>query len=74
MEGTSSHALMNEDLSDFIPITGRSRVGRFGRLILCPHCHETARVYHFAWAGLQCGGCKAMVNKTDYLMHRLTKA
>jgi len=65
---------MNEDLSDFIPVTKRSRTGRFGRLILCPHCKETTRVYHFAWVALQCGGCNVTVNKTDYLMHRLAKA
>ena len=33
-----------------------------------PHCQSIDKVYHFAWHSLQCGHCKQMTNKFDYLM------
>ena len=39
-----------------------------GKLIQCPECGEQSRVYHFAWAGLACQGCSAMVDKGEWLI------
>ena len=52
----------------FIPIQKTSRTGQSGRNIMCPHCQSIDKVYHFAWHSLQCGHCKQMTNKFDYLM------
>ena len=37
-----------------------------GKAIYCPKCDTLNRVYHFAWSAKTCGGCKEMINKTDW--------
>lgn len=55
-------------MATFVPVKITSRVGKNGRMIQCPHCHHSERVWHFAWSALQCLGCDAMVDKLDYSM------
>tara|TARA_R110002110_G_scaffold233647_1_gene449318 strand:- start:412 stop:582 length:171 start_codon:yes stop_codon:yes gene_type:complete len=37
-----------------------------GRAIYCPKCDRLNRVYHFCWSAITCGGCKEMINKTEW--------
>lgn len=45
-----------------------TRAGKNGKLIYCPKCKESSRVYHFSWCGLQCQVCKERVEKNDWLV------
>lgn len=47
-------------------VNGRTRAGLHGRVIFCPHCGESVRVFHFAWAGLTCKPCGKMINKPEW--------
>ena len=51
---------------DWEPITRWTRASSAGRLIRCPHCGTTARVFHFSWAAVTCQGCDRMVDKYAY--------
>ena len=37
-----------------------------GKAIYCPKCDTLNRVYHFSWSAITCGGCKEMIDKTDW--------
>ena len=37
-----------------------------GKAIYCPKCDALNRVYHFSWSAITCGGCKEMIDKTDW--------
>jgi len=39
---------------DLINVDKTTRAGKGGKLIYCPDCFYSFRVYHFAWAGLWC--------------------
>ena len=45
-----------------------TRAGANGKAIQCPICEHHAIVYHFAWGAITCQGCKAMVDKQDFLI------
>ena len=45
-----------------------TRAGANGKAIQCPICEHHAIVYHFAWVAITCQGCKAMVDKQDFLI------
>jgi len=45
-----------------------TRAGKWGKRILCPDCNNQSVVYHFAWCGLMCIHCKAMIEKYDWLV------
>jgi len=36
-------------------VTRYTRAGGDGRLIYCPHCGYSRRVYNFSWAAMRCG-------------------
>ena len=44
-----------------------TRASGFGKNIACPHCSHAVNVKHFAWSAATCTGCKADVNKYDWL-------
>ena len=50
----------------FSPMTKSTRAGIGGKMIRCPHCGTTTRIYHFSWCALGCQGCDKMVDKYDY--------
>jgi len=51
-----------------LKVTGHTRAGKDGKCLDCPHCGDTLRVYHFDWFALQCQGCKAPVEKQNWLI------
>lgn len=55
-------------MADRQKVTGRTRAGRMGKPIECPHCHHEHVVYHFDWASSKCPGCGEWVDKHDYLL------
>ena len=44
----------------------RSRAGNNGKLIVCPKCNESARVFHFSWSALTCQCCRESINKYEW--------
>ena len=50
----------------FSPMTKSTRAGIGGKMIRCPHCGTTTRIYHLSWSALGCQGCDKMVDKYDY--------
>ena len=44
-----------------------------GKAIYCPKCDESNRVYHFTWSAITCGGCKEMVDKTEWNLNKHIK-
>ena len=54
----------------FVPMTKKSRVRRSGKLIKCPHCGKTHRVYHLAWSAIQCLSCSYIVDKYDWQIEK----
>ena len=54
----------------FVPMTKHSRVKSSGKLIKCPHCGKTHRVYHLAWSAIQCLSCSYMVDKYDWQIEK----
>ncbi len=47
----------------FEEITTKTRLGKAGRLVCCPHCKHVARVYALSFSALACQNCRQMVNK-----------
>ena len=45
-----------------------TRAGYNGKILFCPECKEEARVYHFAWCGMQCSQCKKMIDKNNWFI------
>jgi hypothetical protein len=39
---------------NLIKVSRYTRAGQEGKLIICPFCFNSVRVYHFSWAGLWC--------------------
>jgi ribosomal protein S27E len=44
-----------------------TRAGHDGRVIYCPVCAHSVRVFHFAWFALTCGPCQKMIDKNQWL-------
>ena len=47
------------------PVTAHTRAPHSGTIIKCL-CGEEILVFHFAWSGIQCIGCKKMIDKNDW--------
>jgi hypothetical protein len=61
----------NEFLPDpkkFVPVPKWTHAGRAGKTVHCPKCSGKTHVYSFGWHALKCGACKAMVDKSEWLM------
>ena len=43
-----------------------------GKEIYCPKCNTSNKVYHFCWSAITCGGCKEMIDKTEWNLKKLT--
>jgi len=43
-----------------------TRAGQDGKLITCPKCSQTAKVYHFSWSALTCMCCRESVDKSQW--------
>lgn len=52
----------------FKPMNRYSRCGSKGKLLKCPNCESTHRIYHLAWIAATCQGCKQMIDKYDYMI------
>ena len=52
----------------FQPMHKYSRTGFDGKLIKCPECEATHRVYHLAWSALGCQSCNQMIDKYDWMI------
>ena len=52
----------------FQPVHKYSRTGFDGKLIKCPECESTHRVYHLAWSAATCQSCNQMINKYDWMI------
>lgn len=35
-------------------VNKHTRAGRYGKLIFCPECFLSTRVFHFSWSGMWC--------------------
>ena len=55
----------------FEKVTGRTRAGKNGKNIMCPHCQSIHKVYHFSFSALQCTKCYENVEKTEWLVDQL---
>ena len=54
-------------------VNKRTRAGKNGKCIQCPHCGYKVIVYHFAWSASVCGswgssGCDRMIEKNEWLV------
>lgn len=49
-------------------VTSRTRAGKSGRQIYCPHCNHRIGISHFSWATLLCDSCKEKVPKEEWLI------
>jgi hypothetical protein len=45
---------MRYSVKNLIKVDRTTRAGNDGKLIFCPDCFHSKRVYHFAWAGIWC--------------------
>tara|TARA_R110002110_G_scaffold161900_1_gene360839 strand:- start:358 stop:540 length:183 start_codon:yes stop_codon:yes gene_type:complete len=55
-------------------VTRYTRANKYdGKAIYCPKCSASNRVYHFTWSAITCGGCKEMVDKTDWNLNEHIK-
>ena len=51
------------------PINRRTKAGRAGKYIKCPHCDQlNRRIYHLSWTALDCRSCQKKVDKYDWLI------
>ena len=61
----------NEFLPDprkFQPVPKWTHAGRRGKTVHCPRCSGETHVYHFGWHTLKCSTCKALIDKSEWLM------
>ena len=54
----------------FQPMHKYSRTGFDGKLIKCPACESTNRVYNLAWQSRTCRSCNQMIDKYDWMIER----
>lgn len=45
-----------------------SRAGRKGKIVICPKCNGTLRLYHFAFCGIACLHCNERIDKYELLI------
>ncbi len=55
-------------VENFGPVTGRTRAGKNGKLVRCPVCESTRKVYNFSFSSLTCPQCKTCVQKEEWLV------
>ncbi len=47
-------------------VTRYTRAGQNGKVIICPKCSESSKVYHFSWTALTCRHCKESIDKLEW--------
>ena len=52
----------------FKPVTRYTRAGHAGKVLKCPKCDATQKVFSFSWGALGCPSCNAMLNKYQWLV------
>jgi len=52
----------------FQPIHKYSRTGFDGKLIKCPECESTVRVYGLAWRSYPCEKCNKRISKYRWMI------
>jgi len=52
----------------FVPMKKHSKCKSNGKLIKCPKCGKTEKVYHLSWSALQCQSCSWMIDKMEWLI------
>ena len=57
-------------MENLIKVSKHTRAGSNGKIIYCPNCYTSTRVYHFAWAGLRCynNDCNKFHEKNEWLV------
>ena len=55
---------------EFIPVPKFTQGSKKGKLIFCPHCGHSHKVYNFAWTELKCAHCGEETTKYNWLMRR----
>ena len=53
---------------DYQLMTKRSRAGKNGKNIKCPHCEFVYRIHHLSWTSLTCMSCKQNIDKYEWLI------
>ena len=57
---------------EFKLLTRHTRAGCSGKVLKCPRCGATHKVFNFAWSDLGCPSCNAMINKYEWLVEDST--
>lgn len=47
-------------------VNRHTRAGAAGKVLRCPNCGATHRVFHFSWSASVCQGCGDWIDKTEY--------
>ena len=54
------------DTTGLVRCSARTRAGRDGRLVWCPHCGRVARLYNFGFCESECMGCYTSVPRDEW--------
>jgi ribosomal protein S27E len=54
----------------FVPMKKHSRVKSSGKLIKCPKCGKTQRIFHLSWSSLSCQSCSWISDKYDWQIEK----
>ena len=54
----------------FVPMKKHSRVKSSGKLIKCPKCGKTQRIFHLSWSSLSCQSCSYISDKYDWQIEK----
>ena len=52
----------------FETMTRYKRIGKGGKVLLCPNCKDFFRAYHLRFLSVRCNGCKKMIPKYEWLI------
>lgn len=62
------------DSNEILKVNKHTRASKYnGKSIFCPNCNTNNKVYHFCWSAITCGGCKDMIEKTDWNLQEQLK-
>jgi uncharacterized protein (DUF983 family) len=54
-------------------VTSKTRAGKNGKTLTCPHCYNTILVYDFKFRLISCGKCKEKVQRWDFIINFKTR-
>lgn len=57
-------------MENLIKVSKTTRASKEGKLIFCPHCFNSIKVYHFAWSSIRCFNkeCNELNEKNEWLV------